>query len=444
MSNNSKTLFDNSLPRFAEALRQALGADALSAGVVVRDNSGRLAFISERTSPPENEVTDIKQKLGKALGAYARPDRVIAFKDDAGASGLLSDPARVPIEIDGTTIHLIDRRIVGAVWLDAPKEDVAVPPRIVFASLKGGVGRSTALAIAAADLARRNKNVLVVDLDLEAPGVGDLLLSEERKPALGVVDYLVENGICPIRRPELTGFVGLSEHTTSEGGRIDVVPAFGRTSSEHPENVLSKLARALIEDVQDGQSVSVVAQISGMLDSFSGLQAYDAILIDSRAGLAELAAPAILGLGATVLLFSIAQMPSIEGYRALFAGLNLLAQRDRAEGKEAAWRQMLKAVHAKASLDPNTMSRHRDDLYDLFANFLYDEEGSPAAIAQTFTFGIDDPSAPHWPLVIPFNQAFVSLDTSKRANQLTQPFYEQTFRQFMDGIDAIIENSVGA
>src|ERR1051325_5278271 len=182
MSDKPKTLFDNSLPRLAEALRQVLGPEALSAGVIVRDNSGRLSFISERTLPPQNEAADIKQKLEKALGGYARPDRVIAFKDDVGASRLLSDPARVPIEIDGTTIQLIDRRIVGAAWLDAPTEKVATPPRIVFASLKGGVGRSTALAIAAADLARRNKNVLVVDLDLEAPGVGDLLLTEERKP----------------------------------------------------------------------------------------------------------------------------------------------------------------------------------------------------------------------------------------------------------------------
>src|SRR6185503_8077137 len=119
---NSKIYFDNSIPLLIDALRQVLGSDALKTGVVVRDNSGRLSFISGRPSPAEKEVADIKRRLEKVLGPYARPDRVIAFKDDVGVARLLTDPARVPIEIDGMTIHLIDRRIVGAAWLDAPKE----------------------------------------------------------------------------------------------------------------------------------------------------------------------------------------------------------------------------------------------------------------------------------------------------------------------------------
>ena len=42
---------------------------------------------------------------------------------------------------------------------------------ITFYSYKGGVGRSMALANIAFELARRNKKVLIVDWDLEAPGI---------------------------------------------------------------------------------------------------------------------------------------------------------------------------------------------------------------------------------------------------------------------------------
>src|SRR5262245_11020937 len=42
---------------------------------------------------------------------------------------------------------------------------------ITFYSYKGGVGRSMALANTAVILARRGKRVLVVDWDLEAPGI---------------------------------------------------------------------------------------------------------------------------------------------------------------------------------------------------------------------------------------------------------------------------------
>jgi Mrp family chromosome partitioning ATPase len=441
MNNNSKTLFDSSLSRFVQAIRQTIGDSYLQRGVIVRDNSGRLSFATSKDSPSDADRDQISRILRSAIGSYARPDRIIAFNNEPGVSRLLKDSAQFPIRIDSQEIRLIDRRIVGAGWLDAPSEKVGSPPRIVFASVKGGVGRSTAIAIAAADLARRNKNVLVVDLDLEAPGLGNLLLNDQRVPSLGTIDFLVENGIDPINASDLESFIGVSELTTAEGGRVDVLPAFGSLATKNPENVLSKMARAMIEDIEpDGTAVPVVTQIATMIEKFSVRRQYDVILIDSRAGLAELTAPAILGLGASILLFGTAQKQTIEGYRVLLSALGLLAQRDKAFGREASWRQMLKAVHAKASLDPTSAARHRDDLYDIFSEYLYDEEDSGEASLQPFTFHIDDPSAPHWPLIIPFNPSFADFDSAKNFNQLTQSFYEQTYRSFMNGIDSLIEN----
>jgi hypothetical protein len=89
------------------------------------------------------------------------------------------------------------------------------------------------------------------------------------------------------------------------------------------------------------------------------------VFIDSRAGLSELAAPAVLGLGATVLLFGTAQKQTIEGYRALFAALQLLAQRDKAQGRDTEWRTMLRPVYAKASPDAAVYERFIDDMYTL-------------------------------------------------------------------------------
>nr|WP_146101732.1 hypothetical protein [Rhodopila globiformis] len=279
-----------------------------------------------------------------------------------------------------------------------------------------------------------------MDLDLEAPGLGNLLLDDERMPRLGVVDFLVEDGLNGIQDADLPEFVGTSALTKGEGGRVDVVPALGRQSMDHPENILPKLARAMIEDVTDqGESVSVGSQISTMIARLAAQAGYDVVLIDSRAGLAELAAPAVLGLGATVLLFGTAQKQTVQGYRALFAALRLLALRDRAAGRDADWRLMLKPVYAKASLDPQVSARYRDEWYDLFAEYLYDAEEN--AGESDLNFDIDDDSAPHWPLVIPFNQSFVDFDSSRAPDQLLQGFYELTFRPFLDQVDAIIAMS---
>ncbi len=442
MTDEKNVYFDDALARLIGVVRHAFGDKAAQDGLVLRDANGRLSFVVPSEASKDNRREAISQSLFGALGPYARPDDVLIYGDDPGAGRLLMAPDALPMQMGGFFCRLLDRRIVGSGWLDAPKDESTPPPRVVFASLKGGVGRSTALTVAAADLARRNRNVLVIDLDLEAPGLGDLLIDEESIPDFGVLDFLVENGIGGVPDAMLGEFIGISALTSSDGGRVDVVPALGRRSLASPENVLPKLARAMIDDLgNDGDAVSVSHQISEMTRRLASREHYDVLLVDSRAGLAELSAPAILGLGATVLLFGTAQKQTIEGYRSLFAGLRLLAQRDRAAGRKAEWRFLLKAVYAKASLNNNVASRYREDLYELFAEYIYDEEGRPEPEDDDVNFDIDDISAPHWPLTIPFSQNFVDFNPLSNPMQLVQPFYEQTFRPFLDGLDAIIAST---
>ncbi|MCC6586292.1 MAG: hypothetical protein IT168_06195 [Bryobacterales bacterium] len=442
MSATAGVFFDDSLPVFVKALSEIFGQELLRRGVVLRDTSGRLRFINPEAPPPDEVLSRYEARLAAALGAYVRHDGAISFIGDPGAQQLLDDPAAFPMRLDTLEFRLLDRRIVGAGWTEQPAREAVGPPRIVFASLKGGVGRSTALAVTASDLARRKRNILVVDLDLEAPGVGEMLLDEGRLPNLGTVDYLVENGLGGVPDERVADFIGTSALTTPGGGRVDVVPVLGRRAIANPENTLAKLARAMIEDIDpEGRPVPVTVKMAEMVKRFLRSETYDVVLIDSRAGLSEIAAPTVLGLGANVLLFGTAQRQTMQGYAALFAALKLLAERDRAAGRPAEWRLLFKAVQAKASLDERITAGYRDELYDLFAEGLYDAEDMEGENPEVINFGIDDPSAPHWPLVIPFTQNFVDFDPVRAPTQLTAAFYEQAYRPFLDGIDAIIAAS---
>lgn len=429
-------LFDDSLDALVAAVVESLGEEAVSAGVALRDATGMLSFVCADPAGSDERRIAATDILNRQLGAYARPDRVLVFAEDPGAKHLLSDPDQLIVKAGNRFCRIIDRRIVGSGWLAEPAKTVSMPLRIVFASLKGGVGRSTALTVVASDLAARGRNVLVIDLDLEAPGLGALLLPDDRMPRFGVLDYLVENGIGGISDAALSDFIGTSPLTRSGGGRVDVAPVLGLRSAECFENILPKLARAMTEDVNDEGVVTPVGeQISVMIDRLSTRESYDAILIDSRAGLAEIAAPAVLGLGALVLLFGTAQQQTIVGYRALFSGLKLLAMRAVQRGDSADWRLLFKPVYAKSSLDSRVGARHAAELYELFADNLYDPASPDDVEEGQWNFLADDPEAPHAPLTIPFDPRFVDFDPLRNRDHLAKAFYEQTFRPFLDGLD---------
>ena len=89
----------------------------------------------------------------------------------------------------------------------APQPDNPIPidksitnrPLVVtFYSFKGGVGRSTALAFVANILATRGQRVVMMDFDVEAPGLSFMSSSGSSKiTRYGVLDYLHQHSLTP-------------------------------------------------------------------------------------------------------------------------------------------------------------------------------------------------------------------------------------------------------
>jgi MinD-like ATPase involved in chromosome partitioning or flagellar assembly len=63
---------------------------------------------------------------------------------------------------------------------------------VTFYSFKGGVGRSMALVNVAAEIARRGKRVLVVDFDLEAPGLNTFDITKSDGHNRGLLDFVYD------------------------------------------------------------------------------------------------------------------------------------------------------------------------------------------------------------------------------------------------------------
>lgn len=93
-----------------------------------------------------------------------------------------------------------------------------------FYSFKGGVGRTMALANVAVDLARRGKRVLVVDFDLEAPGLDTFDLPRPDDSRLGVVDF-VQHYLQSNQAPDASTYLYESPGVGQDGGGLWIMPS---------------------------------------------------------------------------------------------------------------------------------------------------------------------------------------------------------------------------
>ena len=178
------------------------------------------------------------------------------------------------------------------------------PGIITFYSYKGGMGRTTDLVAVALELIHQHKNVLMIDTDLEAPGLSTFFFpaSDREQIQKGTVDYLLEKSIAPNARMNMADYIlTLSSPNYREdsagalylvcGGRLD-------------EDFLPKLARIDSQELVEGKLKSNLEQLlKDCRDALKDSGGIDYILIDSRAGFHDMAGIVTAQLPHGVVLF---------------------------------------------------------------------------------------------------------------------------------------------
>jgi len=147
---------------------------------------------------------------------------------------------------------------------------------ITFYSFKGGVGRTMALVNVAAELVRRGRKVLVVDFDLEAPGLETYKRLKPLKPHPGIVEFVTE-----FRRtwhaPEPLDYIYETKPIGKKGGRLWVMPA-GRRDPAY-RSALAKLDWQRLYKQEDGFLL-----FEDLKKGWEEELKPDYVLIDSRTG----------------------------------------------------------------------------------------------------------------------------------------------------------------
>jgi hypothetical protein len=392
--------FDQMIPILVdifEAQRAVL--PAIGRIIVNRDLNGRVRLIVSATitGSARSSVTALAEEIYQKLQPHAYPpEQGVLFETDLAAATANVPTFPLPELPD---VLLVDRLASDSDWACIVPESTGVP-RVVFYSIKGGVGRSTALAATAWALAQAGQRVLVLDLDLESPGLSSALLPEDRRPAFGIADWLVEDLLD--QGGDLLEDLFASS-SLSHDGEIFVVPAHGREPGEY----IAKLGRVWMPKVDgSGNHEPWVQRLSRLIDQLENRLQPDVILIDSRAGIDEVAASCIAGLGAAlVLLFAIDGDQTWSGYRVLF-------EHWHRAGKVSEIRNRLQLVGAMIPDDASRQDyfeRLREASADLFAENLYDEIPPGEPEADYFNFDEGDISAPHYPWAVRWQRGFAAL-----------------------------------
>ncbi|MBR2514419.1 MAG: tyrosine-protein kinase family protein [Halomonas sp.] len=391
---------------------------------LVRDLRGRIRpVLSGRRDELDTAALDgYRQALTDSLGRYGFPSqRALLFEDElAEPDVILAERRPLGDEPEREGLFLLDRQVIGQDWMRGSLARTTTNPRVTFYGIKGGVGRSTALVNWAWHLAEQGKRVLVFDLDLESPGVSSTLLSEQHRPDFGIVDWFVEDGVgqAAFIEPEL---VGISPLAQDLAGEVMVVPAYGQLTGGY----LPKLARCYAE-FSGSQPMSWAERLNRLVESLEQRHAPDVVILDSRAGLHDIAAVLVTRMDADTLLFGIDSGQTWAGYRMLFEHWN------RHPNVEA-FRHRLQMV---ASLVPETgrdeyLRRFREHAWDVFRDQLYDQ-AEPEDL-EAFSFDLHDEAAPHVPWPIFWHRALQEFDPAQGG--IDARTAQESLGRFMESLD---------
>lgn len=166
---------------------------------------------------------------------------------------------------------------------------------ITFYSYKGGVGRTQALANTAVSLANRGRNVVVVDMDLESPGLHNFFYPEDRaltpfsfrdedfvdRP--GVIDFVEECSRLPAEEPKIQELLVPCTHPNVKPGMgwIRLLPA-GRLSDDYPARIGAFSWERFYEKQEGYRFLELLRH--RLIQTGA-----DYVLVDSRTGMTDIA-----------------------------------------------------------------------------------------------------------------------------------------------------------
>ena len=414
--------FDSIFARVIDTLRSPKPR-GIERVYVVRDLYGKVRIAVadplEANEQYRSWLEDKARLLCERLGPHGYPpEDAVLFLDDELMGELHRDARKV---LPG--VYWIDRLLTGRDWWTVNGDDSDTNTYTLY-SLKGGVGRSTSAAVLSWHLARRGEDVLVVDLDLESPGISSAMLDRSMRPEFGVVDWFVED-LVGQGDGVIEDMIAMPSWHHDLPGDVRIVSAHGAQSGEY----LAKLGRVYMDT-----DVRWTKRLEQLLSMLREVVKPTIVLLESRSGLHDIAAATVTDLDAHVLLFAIDSETTWEGYGILFEHWR----------KQELARRIRQRLSIVSSLTPDIdteayIERFRERSWVLFQDHLYDKQDPPEE-SDDFTYDLLDDHAPHDPFVVRWTRGLAA-GASLRAIEGTT--VDQAYSGFLRRFDELMRVNRG-
>ena len=399
--------FNNVLDITYHSIMSWGGKGCLNSVTIIRDVVGKISLLMDNTSYPEGaDCQQLLSVLDQNLGGFF--SNKIYWKKQTHSQRneakriipivkIIEAERKIWKEETTPVFYLSERPIAKKAWVKEPEIQEAVwpyeeavertgPKVITFYSFKGGMGRTTALTGVALTLTQQGYNVMMVDTDIEAPGLATLFV-DDNAVENGVLDYLIEHPLIPDRRMEdyilnITDPALLNE----SDGNLYLMPA-----GKIDESYLQKLARI---DYQDNRENYLRDSLCTMLWGIRNNYQVDYILVDARAGFHDMGGVAGTQLPHGAVLF---------GNRSRQSGDGLVqVLRTLAKGHSEDWPILIVDSMCEKPTSPMYVSAKTEftqKAYTACVENYYSESGQIP--------GIDAEGVPHSPEFVSFDDALL-------------------------------------
>lgn len=226
-------------------------------------------------------------------------------------------------------------------------EDLSRPIVTSFYSLRGGVGRSTALAYTAQILASRGRSVLCVDMDLEAPAIAALFGKEDEiREDQGLVSILL--ALDQGEEPDIVQHI----IRLSESDELYCLPA-GIPNADY--------ARRLRLLDPEGWYREERNPLRALLDGFSKSLPFkpDLVLMDARTGITPMSAPLLFDLSDLAIITFFPHPQALTGTHALVQAILRAHSRRERDGQRLTPEPRFLVSPIPASKAPEIQQRYR-------------------------------------------------------------------------------------